>query len=152
MLFFSTCVESAIRSLIIGNYSSVSRSLRWIIDSAVFWTDMQSDYATASAIYEHYSNSQPMDNREYSYLLRHTTDLNYELLEERLSLKDRWKKYTIGDILIIQLSAIKRLIPKKNISDIAQSIDSALNFRKTQEIQEQIEEELRKHQMTDEPS
>ncbi|MFY9798322.1 MAG: hypothetical protein WAJ93_21735, partial [Candidatus Nitrosopolaris sp.] len=108
---------------------------------------MQSDYATASAIYEHYSNSQPMDNREYSYLLRHTTDLNYELLEERLSLKDRWKKYTIGDILIIQLSAIKRLIPKKNISDIAQSIDSGLNFRKTQEIQEQIEEELRKHQM-----
>lgn len=46
----------------------------------------------------------------------------------------------------------QRLIPKKNISDIIQSIDSALNFRKTQEIQEQIEEELRKHQMTDEPS
>lgn len=101
VIFFDLCRElgEAIRSLIIENYSSVSRSLRWIIESAVFWTDMQCDYATASVTYEDYSNSQPMDNQEYSYLLRHTFDLNYVLLEERLSLKERWKKYTIRDIL-----------------------------------------------------
>jgi hypothetical protein len=102
-IFFDLCRElgEAIRSLVIGNYSSVSRSLRWIIESAVFLTDMQGDYGTASEVYEHFTtfHHPSMDNKEYSYQCRHVSDLNYDLLEDRLSLKEKWKKYGINDIL-----------------------------------------------------
>lgn len=101
-IFFDLCRElgEAIRSLVIGNYSSVSRSLRWIIESAVFWTDMQGEYWTASAAYEHFTTlDPPMDIKEYSYLRRHISDLHYYQLEDRLSLKEKWKKYSIRDIL-----------------------------------------------------
>lgn len=84
----------------IGNYSSVSRSLRWIIEAAVFWTDMQSDYQTSTRIYEYFITVHaPINSAEYSYLYRHTSESNRDLLEERLSLKAKWKKYGIGDML-----------------------------------------------------
>jgi hypothetical protein len=101
-IFFDLCRElgEAMRSLIIGNYSRVSRSLRWIVESAVFWTDMQGDYETASARYEYYTTFHvPMDNKEYSYLRRYVSDLKHALLEERLSVKLKWKRYRIGDML-----------------------------------------------------
>jgi hypothetical protein len=101
-IFFDLCRElgEAIRSLVIGNYSSVSRSLRWIIESAVFWTDMQGDGWTASEAYEHFTTvDPPIDSKQYSYLSRHISDLNHDLLEDRLSLKVKWGKYGIDDIL-----------------------------------------------------
>ena len=101
-IFFDLCRElgEAIRSMFIGNYSSVSRSLRWVIESAVFWTDMQGEYWTASAAYEHFTTlDPPMDNKEYSYLRRHISDSHYDLLEDRLSLKVKWKKYGVNDVL-----------------------------------------------------
>ena len=38
-----TELSTAIRSLIIGNYSSVYGSLQWIIESMMFWTDIHSE-------------------------------------------------------------------------------------------------------------
>ena len=41
----------------------------------------------------------PMDDPEYTYLSRHVFDLNYDLLMERLSLKIKWRRYGIDDML-----------------------------------------------------
>ncbi|MFZ0897111.1 MAG: hypothetical protein WAZ77_21635 [Candidatus Nitrosopolaris sp.] len=47
-----TELGTAIRSLIIGNYSSVYGSLRWIIESMMFWTDIHSEKENFIELFE----------------------------------------------------------------------------------------------------
>lgn len=58
LIFFEVWEElgKAIRSLLSANYSGTNRSLRWIIESIVFWADMQLDGHTARENYYHYSS------------------------------------------------------------------------------------------------
>jgi hypothetical protein len=82
----------SIRSLIIGNYGSIPRSLRWIIESTIFYADFQSEDGSAIEHFKWYlSEEVPLKEQRYRYLLEHIDDVNYELLDQRLILKEKFK-------------------------------------------------------------
>jgi hypothetical protein len=81
----------SIRSLIIGNYLSVSRSLKWMIESVIFYADFQEDCDNASELFDSYLKEEsPLREKRYLYLLQHIDDSNYELLDDRLLLKEKF--------------------------------------------------------------
>jgi hypothetical protein len=79
----------SIRSLIIGNYGSIPRSLRWMIESTIFYADMQNDSPNAVDRFNYYLNDKSgLTLSAYRYLLNHISNNNYELLNNRLKLKE----------------------------------------------------------------
>jgi hypothetical protein len=82
----------SIRNLIIGNYGSIPRSLRWMLESTLFYADFQEDSGNAVEQFNEYLQEEsPLRERRYRYLLHHIDDSNFELLDERLLLKERYE-------------------------------------------------------------
>ena len=106
-IFFDLIREfgESIRNLIIGNYNSVPRSLRWIIESAIFWANMQDDNRNSTEAFYHYCNYLPISKTRFQYLRSQVKEVNYQILVERLFLIDEWRK-SFRDILP-KISVIK---------------------------------------------
>ena len=62
-------ISTAIRSLIIGNYSSVYGSLRWIIESMMFWTDIHSEKENFIELFEFFAGLARLSKNQFSKLL-----------------------------------------------------------------------------------
>jgi hypothetical protein len=92
-------IGEAIRSMLIGNYHSISRSLRWIIESSVFFADMQSDNIIANESYQYYIEEIDFTKQNFDYLRSHIYNSKSELISERLFLKVKWKKYNLEDMI-----------------------------------------------------
>jgi hypothetical protein len=91
-IFFDLVKEfgEAIRSLIIGNYNSIPRSLRWILESTIFWASMQDESRDSTEAFDDYCRHLPISKTKFKYLRGELRQVNYELLVQRLSLKDEW--------------------------------------------------------------
>jgi hypothetical protein len=92
-------IGEAIRSMLIGNYHSISRSLRWIIESSVFFADMQSDNLVAIESYKYYKEEIDLTKQNFDFLRNYTYNSKSELISERLFLKEKWKKYNLSDMI-----------------------------------------------------
>lgn len=100
-IFFDLWRElgETIRSLIIGNYISINRSLRWIIESVVFWADMQTDRGTATEAFNYFlTDTSLAKKKEYLFVYNYIKHRNRALLAERLSLKEKYRKPSFGEI------------------------------------------------------
>ncbi len=99
----------AIRNLIISNYRSVSRSLRWIIESIVFWADVELDKKINDAIShsnDYYQNLS-MAKENYSFQSEYILHYNRDHLDDRLYLKERDGKPGFGES-VNSLNPLKR--------------------------------------------
>lgn len=102
VVFFDLWRElgEAIRALMCGNYKSVYRSLRWIIEATIFWAEMQTDLEKAKTYFQdYYEQRDNLTKSEYQILLREITSVSSAILEERLFLKDKYKLVRIEDAL-----------------------------------------------------
>jgi hypothetical protein len=89
----------AIRNLLIGNYGSVHRSLRWILESAVFWTYLQIDTEqNAKEIFEEYLE-ESVDRKRYGYLSEHISDMNQIIFDEHLHIKEKFGKPSVKEMI-----------------------------------------------------
>jgi hypothetical protein len=89
-----------IRNLMIANYSSIYRSLRWIIETIAFWRDMEKDNENAKDRFSYYFNKEsPMTKRRFSYLYKHILDTS--IIEDRLKFKQKYlkKNYSFEDMV-----------------------------------------------------
>jgi len=87
-----------IRNLVASNYRSVYRSLRWLIESAMFWMDIELDKKFNNAIdhFDNYYISMPKPH-SYSFNQEYIIHYNSDLLEERLRLKEKYERPSIGE-------------------------------------------------------
>jgi hypothetical protein len=88
----------SLRSMLIGNYGSVSRSLRWIVEYTIFWVYMQNDRKeSAKHRFERYYE-ESMTKRYFNYLSTQVFDINACKLEERLHFKEEYGRPTFDDM------------------------------------------------------
>jgi plastocyanin len=89
VLNLSSELGECMRSLLIGNYSSVSRSLRWILEYTLFCTYIKNDRKqSAKDRFDHYYEER-MTKTNFNYLSRQVFDMNACLLDERLRFKEQ---------------------------------------------------------------
>ena len=91
-IFFDLVKEfgEATRSVIVGNYNSIPRSLRWILESTIFWANMQDENRNSTEAFEDYCEHLPISKTRYKYLRGQIRQVNYDLLVQRMTLKDEW--------------------------------------------------------------
>jgi hypothetical protein len=89
---------TAIRDLISSNYDSISRSLRLIIETCIFWADIQLDEDLAADHFEYY-NSNRISGREFIRLQYEIGTINEVILTERLLFKEKYKSPSVSEIL-----------------------------------------------------
>jgi hypothetical protein len=87
------------RNLIIGNYGSVHRSLRWILESGVFWTYLQIDKEqNAKKLFEDHLEDS-IDKKRYEYLTEHLFDVNQIIFDKHLHIKEKFGKPSIKEMI-----------------------------------------------------
>jgi hypothetical protein len=99
----------------IGNYSSVYKFLRWIIETIAFWADMEKDNENAIARFKYYFEEElPMTEKRYSYLERHILDTL--IFEEKLKSRQKDvkmnKAYSFGDMVKHGHSSNSKMVNK----------------------------------------
>lgn len=100
-------IGESVRNVIVGNYASVHRSLRWVIELTLFWVDLEDEKEeNARDHYEYYLKNESMAKERYYYLREHILHRNKELFEERLNIKEQYDtrsfKETVNDLDIIK--------------------------------------------------
>ncbi|OLD02729.1 MAG: hypothetical protein AUJ07_08135 [Crenarchaeota archaeon 13_1_40CM_3_53_5] len=90
----------AVRSLLICNYESVPRSLRWMIEASAFWADMQLDAMSAHEWFEmYYKQRSKINENEYRRLFDEIYSTSSARFEERLFLKEKYRRPRLGEVL-----------------------------------------------------
>jgi hypothetical protein len=109
MLFFDLWRElgEALRELVCSNYDSVPRSLRWMIETCVFWADMQLDDNCAQELFEYYHSQKiKLTRKEYARMCLEIIRVGEARLDERLIFKEKFRspsiKQIIQDLLILK--------------------------------------------------
>jgi hypothetical protein len=108
-------IAEAIRSLVTGNYYSVSRSLRWTLESVLFWTYIQTNKEKDAKDYLDDYYSQSITKTRFDYLSEYILDVNRDLFEEHLRMRERHGKPSYGE-LVKSLDRFE--IPGKNKAEI----------------------------------
>jgi len=125
-----------IRNLIASNYRSVSRSLRWLIESGIFWMYVELDKEINNAI-DHFDNnciSMPKPH-SYSFNVEYIIHYNFDILHERLRLKEKYGKPSIRDSVnrLDDFKISKKTDPKLKGNGIRiKEINSTIDKMKTQ--------------------
>jgi hypothetical protein len=102
LVFTDIMVElgEVIRSLVTGNYQSVTRSLRWILEYFLLWSYIQIDKSkSASDLYEYYLEAEHYRIRELNDWIHHVTHIRLDLFYDRIHLKERFGKPSFGEIV-----------------------------------------------------
>ena len=102
LVFFDLWRElgQAVRSLLIGNYESVYRSLRWIVEASVFWADMQLDGQSAPEQFKwYYGQRGKLNESEYDRMFHELFTIGSARFEERLLFREKFRRLTAGEIL-----------------------------------------------------
>jgi hypothetical protein len=115
----------AIRNLIVSNYRSVFRSLRWIVESVVFWADIELDkkYNDAIAHFDNYYHNYSMSKENTSFLSEYIVHYNIDLIDERLHLKEKYGKPTFKE----SVNNLTHLNKDKKIEKVVDKIQRELN-------------------------
>lgn len=89
----------AVRNIIIRNYRSVFRSLRWIIESIVFWADLELDKKRndAMAHFNYYYYNEPMSDENFHFLSEYIIHYNSDFIDDRLYMKNRLCNIHLGN-------------------------------------------------------
>lgn len=109
MVFFDLWRElgEALRELACSNYDSVPRSLRWMVETCVFWADMQLDDDCAQELFEYYySQKIKLTRNEYARKCLEIIRVGEARLEERLIFKEKFGSPSIKQV-IQDLSILK---------------------------------------------
>jgi hypothetical protein len=116
----------AIRNLIISNYRSVYRSLRWIIESTVFWANMELDkkYGDAKAHFNNYYHNVSMSKDNISFLYEYIIHYNLDLINEHLHLKEKYGKPQFKETVKNLTKLTKDENVKRTIGKIRQEPES----------------------------
>jgi hypothetical protein len=102
LVFFDLWRElgQTVRELICSNYGSVPRSLRWMVETCIFWADMQLDDYTVHEWFEHfYSQKDKLTEEEFRRTFYAIYDVNEARLVERLAFREKYRRLAIGEIL-----------------------------------------------------
>lgn len=116
----------AIRNLIISNYRSVYRSLRWIIESTVFWANMELNkkYGDAKDHFNNYYHNVSMSKENISFLSEYVIHYNLDLINEHLHWKEKYGKPQFKETVNNLTKLTKDENVKRIISKIRQEIES----------------------------
>jgi hypothetical protein len=89
----------ALRELLCANYDSVQRSLRWMIETCIFWADMQLDGPSVKDMFEDYcSQKGRLTSKEFKRAFSEIYSMNEARLEERLVFKEKFRGPSLGEI------------------------------------------------------
>ena len=109
LVFFGLWRElgEALRELVCSNYDSVPRSLRWLLETCVFWADMQLDEDCAQDLFEYYhSQKSKLTRSEFARMSIEIRRVSEARLEERLIFKEKFGspsvKQIIQDLLVLK--------------------------------------------------
>jgi hypothetical protein len=90
----------ALRALLCANYDSVPRSLRWMIETCIFWADMQLDQPSAQELFEnYYSQKDLLTPKEFKRASVEIHTINETRLEERLTFKEKFRGPSVNEIM-----------------------------------------------------
>jgi hypothetical protein len=93
-------IGESVRNMIIGNYASVHRSLRWVIELTLFWVDIEDEKEENARVhYDYYFKNESMANERYYYLREHILHRNGELFDERLHVKEKYDNRSFKEIV-----------------------------------------------------
>ena len=102
---------AAIRSCIIGDHRSVIRSLRWILESMLFWVNFQvKQEDIATTIYNDYVQEK-FSEKEFLDLFNEIRITHRAKIEERVLMKEKYMKPSFGE-LVKDLEDLRYIDPK----------------------------------------
>lgn len=111
-----TELGTAIRSLIIGNYSSVYGSLRWIIESMMFWTDIHSEKENFIELFEFFRKDEPrLSKNQFSKLYYHEFEMAHILPDEQLRLKEKFDRRHFEEATLKAISVFRNYNVNKDV-------------------------------------